>query len=251
MSSPAFISAAARDGRREHRLFRQRDRDPRARSELIESKLRLAESLAQRYAGAHTETEDLRQAAAAGLVKAVDRFDPELGAAFTSFADPTNTGHIRRHIRDPRWVAHVTRDLQEAALAVRAAVDELTPALGRAPSIAEIARAAGCSAERVTEGLAAARALDAESLDAPTPGGDVDRYEMTGVYDERLESANDRETARSVVARLPSAQRDLLKLRFEDGLTQRQIGERMGISQMHVSRLLKAALERASILAAA
>ena len=244
------ISTIDRARRRERRLFHERDSDPRARDELIEGKLRLASSLAHRYAGNRSDDEDLRQVAAVGLIKAVDRYNPSLGVAFSSFAVPTITGEIRRHLRETGWAAHVSRDLQEAALAVRRARDELTPALGRSPSAAEVAELIGCSRERVVAGRAAGRALEAESLDARVPGSEVNRYEQMGAYDDHLESADSRQTVLAVLARLTDAQRELLHMRYREALTQSEIGERLGISQMHVSRLLKRALDRAAILAA-
>jgi RNA polymerase sigma-B factor len=238
------------DDGRDPKLFDRRDSDRAAREELIVRHLPLAWGLARRYAGARGEREDLRQVAALGLIHAVDRFDPARGIAFTSFAVPTITGEIRRYIRDTAWSAHVTRDMQEAALKVVRALDSLTASLGRSPTVAEIAAATGRTREQVVEALAAAQALDAESLDAPVAEYDGgDRYDQVGGRDEQLEETESRETARSVVRRLPKGERALLRMRFAEGLTQREIGKRIGVSQMHVSRLLRRALERAAILA--
>jgi RNA polymerase sigma-B factor len=228
------------------------DVDRQSREALIIEKMPLAISLARRYVGARSEWEDLRQVAALGLIKAVDRYDPERGAAFASFAVPTITGEIRRHIRDTAWAAHVTRDMQEASLDVMRASDDLTTSLGRPATIAELAGATGRTRENVIEALDTAKALDAESLDAPAADdGLVERYDQVGARDDQLEQAESRATARSVVERLPEQERVLLRMRFDEGMTQRQIGKRIGISQMHVSRLLRRALERASILAEA
>jgi RNA polymerase sigma-B factor len=217
-----------RSSEQERFLFCQRDSDEHAREQLIREKMPL------------------------GLIKAVDRFDPDRGTAFASFAVPTITGEIRRHIRDTAWAAHVTRDMQEASMDVVRAADSLTSSLGRSPTVAEIAEATGRSREGVVEALETAKALDADSLDAPAAdGGAVDRYDEVGARDEELEQAESRATARSVVQRLPQQERLLLTMRFDEGLTQRQIGRRIGVSQMHVSRLLRRALERASILAEA
>jgi RNA polymerase sigma-B factor len=249
VSSAQATSTVTVDHQREHSLFNARDENPQARAELIESKLALAASLARRYSASRSERDDLRQVAALGLIKAVDRFDPARGTAFSSFAVPTITGEIRRYIRDTSWAVHVTRDLQEAALRVRSTCEELTPRLGRSPSVGEIAQAVGWSRDRVVEGLAAAQAFDAESLDAPEPGSGVERHDLTGTVDDRLERVDEREAAHAILGRLPQAQRDLLRMRFDEGLTQSQIGKRLGCSQMHVSRLLRTAIERASILA--
>jgi RNA polymerase sigma-B factor len=238
------------DNRRDLILFDRRDRDRSAREELIVRHLPLAWSLARRYAGSRGEWDDIRQVAALGLVHAVDRFDPTRGAAFTSFAVPTITGEIRRYIRDTAWCAHVTRDMKEAALDVVRALDSLSLSLGRSPSTAEVAEATGRPREQVVEALGAARALEADSLDAPVPDHDGgDRYESVGKGDDGLDQADSRETARSIVRRMPKNERALLRMRFHEGLTQREIGRRMGVSQMHVSRLLRRALDRAAVIA--
>jgi RNA polymerase sigma-B factor len=250
MSATAVL-AHARPGR-DRLLFAHRDDSRTARDKLIAEKMPLAIGLARRYMGPRNEWEDLRQVAALGLIKAIDRFDPERGTAFSSFAVPTITGEIRRHIRDTSWAAHVTRDMQEASLEVVRASDDLTVSLGRSPTIAELADATGRTREVVIQALETTNALDADSLDAPLPGeGIASRHDSVGAPDMGLEAAESRATATSVIERLPAKERELLDMRFGEGLTQRQIGARLGVSQMHVSRLLRRALDRASILAAA
>lgn len=222
------------------------------REQLIAAKLPLAWSLARRYMGSRSEQEDLRQVAALGLVKAVDRYDPSRGTSFSSFAVPTITGEIRRYIRDTGWAAHVSRHLQESTLVVARAADYLSARLGHSPTVAELAEETGLTREGVVEALAASRALRAESLDAPAgDDGAVDRYDELGADDDQFEQVESRTAAGAVIGRMPVQERELLRMRFGDGLTQRQIGEQIGVSQMHVSRLLRRAVERASILAGA
>jgi RNA polymerase sigma-B factor len=242
--------------RRDSILFNRyrRDDDRRARDELIARKLPLAKALARRYAIRRSEREDLGQVAAMGLVKAVDRYDPSLGTAFSSFAVPTITGELRRHLRDTTWAAHVPRGTQELAVELGKFIDELSAETGRSPTIADLVRASGRAPEEVLEALDARQAFDADSLDAPAREGDDDdgpRHEQVGAPDEGFDAVVDRATIQSMVERLPQRERELLRLRFDEGLTQRQIGKRLGISQMHVSRLLRRALDRASVLASA
>jgi RNA polymerase sigma-B factor len=196
---------------RDRRLFARRDDDRHTRDALIAEKMPLALSLARRYMGPRAEWEDIRQVAALGLIKAVDRFDPERGTAFSSFAVPTITGEIRRHIRDTTWAAHVTRDMQEASMDVVRASDDLTVSLGHSPTIGELADATGRSPETVVQALETARALDADSLDAPMVGADGlgTLHDEVGARDEALDEADSRVTAESVVDRLPAQERDL------------------------------------------
>jgi RNA polymerase sigma-B factor len=231
-------------------LFQRRDADPEARDELIARKLPLANALAQRFAGVRTDRDDLRQVAALALIKAVDRFDPSRGCAFSSFAVPTITGELRRYLRDTTWAVHVPRRTQEAALAIRHTVEELTSTLGRCPSQADIAEAMGRPREEIVDALEASNAIIAASLDA-TVGDDTEVYDRLGEMDNELELVERRAACQSAIDHLPGGQRELLRLRFEEGLTQREIGARMGFSQMHVSRLMRRALDRASILARA
>jgi RNA polymerase sigma-B factor len=235
-------------------LFKRRDTDAAAREELIARKLPLAHALARRFSGTRTERDDLHQVAALALIKAVDRFDLARGCAFSSFAVPTITGELRRYLRDTTWAVHVPRSVQEAAIEIHRVAESLTATLGRGPTHAEIANATGRTSEQVIEALEATNALSATSLDAtPADGsnGEAPAHERIGSVDEQLEHVERRATCQSAVRLLPRGQRELLRLRFEEGLTQREIGARMGCSQMHVSRLMRRALDRASILARA
>jgi RNA polymerase sigma-B factor len=248
--APRAARARDRDGLLFRRYIRHHDR--RAREELIERKLPLARALARRYAGGRAEREDLAQVAALGLIKAIDRFDPERGTAFTSFAVPTITGELRRHLRDTAWAVHVPRGMQEVALELMRLSAELASVLGRSPSPGELADASGRPVEEVLEALEARHGLDADSLDAPVQAEDgTTPHERFGSVDDDLELVVSRATVQSAVGRLPERERELLRLRFEEQLTQREIGDRIGVSQMHVSRLLRRALDRVSTLAAA
>jgi RNA polymerase sigma-B factor len=235
-------------------LLRRKDTDPQARDEVIRRKLPLARSIARRFVGARTERDDVHQAAALALIKAVDRFDPKRGFAFATFAVPTIAGELRRFMRDTTWVAHVPRGLQESAMEINRVTEDLTARLGRSPTQAEIAEATGLPRERVVEALTAYNALGAVSLDADLNddgSNEVSAHDRVGVVDDRLEAVERRGACQCAVDRLSSRERELLRLRFEEGLTQREIGARIGCSQMHVSRLMRRALDRAAILARA
>ncbi|MGH2763761.1 MAG: SigB/SigF/SigG family RNA polymerase sigma factor, partial [Thermoleophilaceae bacterium] len=198
--------------------------------------------------------DDLQQVASLGLIKAVDRFDPDRGAKFTSFAAPTILGELKRHFRDKGWALRVPRDLQERALTVIRAAEALSKQLGRSPKPREVARAVGCSVEEVLEAQQAAASYEAASLDAPTARDDdeaatlVDRM---GGEDQSYELVDSRDAIASTWKALPGVERQVLELRFVHDLTQREIGERIGYSQMHVSRLLRRALSRLETAAAA
>jgi RNA polymerase sigma-B factor len=222
--------------------------DREARSRLVERHLPLARRLAARYGGGFEGGEDLQQVAAMGLVKAIDRFDPERGLALSTFAVPTILGELKRHLRDTSWAVRVPRDLQELALRVERESGRMERALGRAPTVAELAAEAGVSVEAVLEAMEARRAHRALSLDAPQPGEDGDSDEMSahiGTVDPELSQAEDRALLAPLLARLPARDREILRLRFGEDLTQSEIGQRLGVSQMHVSRLIRRALARA------
>ncbi len=214
---------------------------------MIERHLPLARSLARRYIRAQDMADDVEQVAAMGLVKAVDRFDPERGRSFSSFATPTILGEIKRHFRDTRWALHVPRDLQERAQRVAREADRLATELRRAPTVAELADAVGCSAEQVLEAREAFSGLDTESLDAPMPGGDDGDAgetlgEMLGRADESYDFVEKRVTIGPAVAELPKRDRLALRLRFDEDMTQAEIGSALGVSQMQVSRILRRSL---------
>jgi RNA polymerase sigma-B factor len=230
-------------------LFASLESDPTARDQLVELYTPLARHLARRFQGRGEPLEDLFQVAALALVKSVDRFEPERGVQFTTYAAATIIGEIKRHFRDKGWAVRVPRRVQEAGLRVSRASTELYQALGRSPTVPEIAKTTGLSDEEVLEGLDAANAYSAQSLDAP---GDDDRgpsIDRLASEDDALEQLEGWTTVAPAIRALPERERYILYLRFFNGMTQSQIATLMGISQMHVSRLLARTLSelRASV----
>ncbi len=215
------------------------------RNELVEEHAGFAEYLARRFVNRGEPLDDLRQVALIGLVKAVERFDPDRGVNFTSFAAPTITGEIKRHFRDKTWSIRVPRSLQELKAQVERSRAELGHELGRSPTISEIAESLDVTEESVIEGLEASGAYRSASLDAGTPGDDggSSLAEMISDPGSETEQADDRALVRTLLAELPIRERRIVYLRFFEGLTQDEIAEQMGISQMHVSRLLTRSLE--------
>jgi RNA polymerase sigma-B factor len=222
------------------------ERRPEDRAWLVDRYLPLARHVASRYRGGSEPFEDLVQVAALGLVKAIDRFDAERGSSFTSYAVPTISGEVRRHFRDHTWALRVPRDLQELAIKVSKSEAGLQLELGRVPTAAELADRLDCSVEELLEARDAAGANRMSSLDAPT-GSDEDEgaslADMLGADDERLEDVERVMTVDSALASLDERSRTILRLRFNEELTQAAIGERVGLSQMHVSRLIRQALD--------
>jgi RNA polymerase sigma-B factor len=230
-------------------LFRRYldERDPLDREALVQRFLPLARRLARRYQRPDEPFDDLLQVASLGLVKAIDRYDPTRPVAFSSYAVPTILGELRRHFRDRTWAVHVPRDLQELALRVERAVEEHARATGGQPSVRDLALAVGASEEGVLEALEAAGAYRATSLQAPRGDdpADGDTLGDTLGSDERgFEDAEDRATLDRLLKLVSAREREVLRLRFEEDLTQAEIGERIGVSQMQVSRILRAALQR-------
>jgi RNA polymerase sigma-B factor len=224
-----------------------RDGDVASRDELVERFLPLARQLARRYQRGNEPLDDLIQVASIGLVKAVDRYDPERGTAFSSYAVPTILGELKRYFRDSGWAVHVPRGMQERVMSVNQAIARLSRALGRSPTASEVAAEIGESPEVVLEAMEAAIAYDAVSLDTPRSGDeeDGDTYADTmGMIDERFELVEYKSAIGPTMRALPERDRLVLKLRFEDDLTQLEIAERIGVSQMHVSRLIRRALKR-------
>jgi RNA polymerase sigma-B factor len=222
-----------------------RDGDPQAREALVERFLPLARQLARRYQRGSEPIDDLFQVASLGLVKAIDRFDPARGTAFSSFAVPTILGELKRHFRDTGWAVRVPRDLQELAVRVERRLGELSTELGRDPTVEELAEALGVGEEQILEALQAGAAHTAVSLDRPR--GDEDDAGETvadtiGGEDPGYGLAEVGATLEGLMRRLPPREREVLRLRFEEDLTQSEIGERVGISQMHVSRLIRQSL---------
>ncbi len=218
--------------------------DSRARSELAARYLPLARSLALRYRHTQEPIEDLVQVASLGLVKAVDRWDPERGTAFTSFAVPTILGELRRHFRDCTWMVRPPRALQELALQVMRVRNQLWAADGREPAVADLAAALGRPPEAIAEAVAAIEGRYAFSLDAPTADGDKGTapLDVLGDTDAALAAVDDRLLADHLVKSLDSRARAVLRMRFELDLRQWEIAERIGVSRMHVSRILRDAL---------
>ena len=245
--------ADAREIERRLLIRYHEDGDIAAREELCERFLPLARDLALRYTYTDEPLDDLVQVASLGLIKAIDRFEPGRGTKFTSYAAPTILGELKRHFRDKGWSLHVPRDLQERTLALSRATETLSKELRRSPKVREVAAHLGCSVEQVLEAQEAAASYEAASLDAPTmrDGESAALVDMLGDDDSSFELVEAREAIASTWRDLPAVEQRVLQLRFVDDLTQREIGERIGYSQMHVSRLLRRALNRLEDAAAA
>jgi RNA polymerase sigma-B factor len=230
--------------------IRARAGDNAARERLIERHMPLARSLAVQYRHAREPFDDLCQVANLGLVKAVDRYDPDRGIAFTSYAVPTILGELKRHFRDRTWSIHVSRSLQESIQRVGKATESLRQELGRFPTAREVAQRCGLNVEEVTEALLADDASRMSSLDAPVQREDGDLSELLGHEDMGLGRVEDALWIEQLAGKLTPREREILRLRFVEDLVQREIAERVGISQMHVSRVLRQALEQLAAQAA-
>jgi RNA polymerase sigma-B factor len=245
----AARGGAGRDAARERRLFQRYVRfgDRAARAELIERFLPLARRLAHRYRGDAVSLEDLEQVACIGLVNAIDRFDPERGVRFSTFAVPSILGELKRHFRDHGWAVRVPRPIKDHALQVNRGIDRLRGRLGRSPTAEELAVETGLTVEEVVEAIEAATAIRATSLEALEAGTEDEPFARSvgGVCDGGLDLVVDRDTVGRCVRGLPELQRQVLYLRFVEDLTQTEIGERVGVSQMQVSRLLRRSLKQA------
>jgi RNA polymerase sigma-B factor len=254
-ADPADAGQIARDPAAVDRLFRRVQRgDQRARDTLIEQHIPFAYGLARRYARRGEPLEDLQQVASLALVKAVDGFDPERGVGFRAYASPTILGEIKRHFRDRTWALRVPRSLNERALEVERANRELADKLGTAPGSVELANHLGWSLEQVLEALEAGTAHSTLSLDAPRPGDDGERETLgdgLGDEDVRFDLIDAGATIAGVIQHLSSRDRRVLELRFADDLTQSQIADDIGCSQMQVSRILRASLEKLRTLTGA
>ena len=224
-----------------------RDGDPAAREQLVERFLPLARQLARRYQRGGEQLDDLIQVASLGLLKAIDRFDPARETAFSSFAVPTILGELKRHFRDKGWSVRVPRDLQEMAVRVDRIADEMSRELGRAPTTAEIAERTGSTLEQVLEAREASAAYRAVSLDRPRSEDDEDGdsyADAFGIEDPGYGRAEDAATVDRLMRVLSEREREVLRLRFAEDLTQSEIGQRVGVSQMHVSRLIRQSISR-------
>ncbi|GAA3198386.1 hypothetical protein GCM10010468_10050 [Actinocorallia longicatena] len=212
----------------------------RIRDQLVEMHLPLVEYLARRFRNRGEWLDDLIQVATIGLIKSIDRFDLERGVEFSTYATPTIVGEIKRHFRDKGWAVRVPRRLQELKLSLTKAISELAQKEGRAPTVAELAAHLQMTEEEVLEGLESANAYSTVSLDAPD-SGDEDApavADSLGMIDESLEGVEYRESLKPLLEKLPPREKKILLLRFFGNMTQSQIATELGISQMHVSRLL-------------
>ncbi len=220
--------------------------DLRAREQLIEQYMSLVRSLARRYSYRGEQLEDLVQIGAIGLIKAIDRFDVDRGFELTTYATPNIIGEIKRHFRDKGWAVRVPRGLQELNVQLSRLMEQLTVQLGRSPTIPELAKASGATEEEVLEALESGRAYS--SLSLSTGGGDgdddLDPLESIGSEEHQYEVSENRAVLAPGFKALDERERMILQLRFFDGLTQSQIAQQVGISQMHVSRLIRRALEK-------
>src|SRR5438552_12108064 len=221
--------------------------DLAAREQLIEAHMSLVRSLARRYAYRGEQLEDLVQIVAIGLIKAIDRFDVNRGGELTTYATPNIIGEIKRHFRDRGWSVRVPRGLQELNIQLSRLLEELTVQLGRSPTIPELAKAAGVTDEEVLEALESGRAYSSLSLSAGTnqdEEGALDPLESIGTEEPRYEISEDMAVLAPGFKALDERERRILHLRFFEGLTQSQIAQQVGISQMHVSRLIRRSLEK-------
>jgi RNA polymerase sigma-B factor len=230
-------------------MARLPERDPRReelREELVTAHLPVANHIARRFSNRGEPQEDLVQVANIGLIQAVDRFDPERGVEFLSYAVPTIMGEVRRHFRDQAWAMRVPRRLKELHLAIGAAVGELSQTNGRAPTATELAEHLNVSRDEILEGLEASNAYRSLSLDDPLFGEDEapTLADSLGDEDAALEGVEYREALQPLLERIPPRERKILILRFFGNKTQTQIAEEVGISQMHVSRLLAQTLSK-------
>jgi RNA polymerase sigma-B factor len=234
--------------RRDRRLLeRAHAGDQAARAALVERFLPLARQLARRYQRGGEMLDDLNQVASLGLLKAIDRFDPNRATAFSSFAVPTILGELKRHFRDKGWSVRVPRDLQELAVKLEPTTELLLRELGRAPTLAEIAKRLDTSVELVLEAREAAAAYRAVSLDRPRDDDDEGADSLgqsVGIDDPGFGVAEDAATVEQLMRVLSEREREVLRLRFVEDLTQAEIGMRVGVSQMHVSRILRHAIAR-------
>ena len=218
-----------------------------ARDALVHLHLPLVEHCARRFRNRGEPLEDLVQVGTIGLIKSVDRFDSDRGVEFSTYATPTIIGEIKRYFRDKGWAIRVPRRLQELRMQIGSATAELTQSLGRSPTPRELAEAIGCTVEEIVEGIESSNAYSTLSLDASDDGeegGAASMLDAIGVDDEGLEHVEIRESIKPLLDRLEPREKKILLLRFFKNMTQSQIAEEIGVSQMHVSRLLNRTLEQ-------
>jgi RNA polymerase sigma-B factor len=229
-----------------HREFSE-TRSQALRAELVEAHMGLARQVARRFSNRGEALDDLIQVATMALLKALDRYDPERGVKFSTYATSSMTGELKRHFRDHAWAIRVPRSLQELHLSTNEAVETLRQQYGRSPTVQEIAAYLGERDEEVLLAIEAGRAYRINSLDAPAPGDD--RSIELGADDPEFDGADGRHDLSPLLSRLPKRERRILHLRFAEGLTQSEIADRIGLSQMHVSRLLSRSLAELRTLA--
>ncbi len=239
---PASADRARREDRELLRRYHDGG-DTAARQELIERHLPLVRSLARRYSGRGEALEDIEQVGAIGLIKAIDRFELSRDVSLATYATPNVVGEIKRHFRDKGWAIRVPRALQEMNASLSGAIECLTGRLARSPSIAEIAEELKTTPEEVLEAMEVGSAYSTVSL-STGPAGDeeLDPLETIGDEDAGFERSEDRAALEPALKRLPDREREILRMRFEDGLPQTQIAQAVGLSQMHVSRLIRKSL---------
>jgi RNA polymerase sigma-B factor len=252
--SGALEAARRLEGAREQNaLLFERFRDDssveaarlQARDGLVALHLPLVEHCARRFRNRGEPFEDLVQVGTIGLIKSIDRFELDRGVEFSTYATPTIIGEIKRHFRDKGWAIRVPRRLQELRMQIVAATADLTQNLGRSPTPRELAEALGCSVEEIVEGIESSNAYSTLSLDATDDGGGdagASMLEIIGLDDEELEQVEIRESLKPLLEALPSREKRILLLRFFKNKTQSEIAAEIGVSQMHVSRLLRSAL---------
>ena len=230
---------------REYRAAPDEPEQAKFREKLVNQHIGLVEFLARRFRNRGEPLEDLIQVGTIGLLKAIERFDLDREVEFSTYATPTIVGELKRHFRDKGWAVRVPRRLQELHLELSKTVSHLGHDLGRSPTVAEIAKYAGITEEEVLEGLEIAQAYNFTSLDAPLDsddGGSTSFADHLGAEDEHLENLEYRASLAPEMAKLPEREQMIVYLRFFKGLTQSEIADRLGISQMHVSRLLNRTL---------
>lgn len=217
-----------------------------ARDDLVRLHLPLVEHCARRFRNRGEPFEDLVQVGTIGLIKAVDRFDTDRGVEFSTYATPTIIGEVKRYFRDKGWAIHVPRRLQELRMQISATTAELNQSLGRSPTPSELAEVIGCSTEEIIEGIESSNAYSTLSLDAGSDNGEdgaLTMLDTMGVDDAGLEHVELRESLKPLLEQLPPREKNILLLRFFKNMTQSQIAAEVGVSQMHVSRLLNKTLE--------
>ena len=241
MSTEAIAASTVLDEQRLLKRYHQFG-DLEARRELVERMMPLVRHIARRYANRGEPLDDLVQVGAVGLIKAVDRFDIDRGVKLSTFAAPNIAGEIKRHFRDRGWSVRVPRDIQELNAKLTQAVDKLTTQLGRSPNIAEIAAAVKATEEQVLDAMQGAQSYSTVSFDEPV-GENRTALETLGAEDEEFLTAERRVLLAAGMKGLAAREQEIMRLRFFEGLTQREIAEQVGISQMHVSRLIRRSLD--------